>query len=145
MSRKWKYCSFVLVLMAAVAPIVISNFGFVIFLMGSQDEGSPRYAKRWKSNFATVDSPQVAKSQFDDVGVKQFENGDWVLIVSADSHSSFWGGTVVTKDSTGRVRAFFGHVCGHGAMVPFSNAKSLDEYFADPRWSAFYEYSFPAE
>lgn len=43
-------------------------------------------------------------------------NGEWILGVSASSHDMysewFGGGTVVLKDSRGRVRCFLGHVCG---------------------------------
>jgi hypothetical protein len=35
------------------------------------------------------------------------------FLVSANSHGNPWGGTVVTKDSDGQVRTFYGHVCGH--------------------------------
>lgn len=63
-----------------------------------------------------------------------FPNGEWVMGVAKDSHTwySDWfgGGTVVLKDSRGRVRCFFGHVCGSCNLTFANDPKSLDEFDA---------------
>ena len=41
-----------------------------------------------------------------------FTNGGWIVLRSANSHGDISGGTVVTHDSKGATRVFFGHVCG---------------------------------
>lgn len=78
------------------------------------------------------------------VGLR-FPNGEWVTRVAKDTHAwySEWfgGGTVVLKDSRGRVRCFFGHVCGSCNLMVARDAKSLDEFdaalanfFAEQQW-----------
>jgi hypothetical protein len=74
-----------------------------------------------------------------------FPTGEWVVGVAKDSHAWFstytGGGTAVLKDSRGRVRCFFGHVCGDGNLALANGAKSLDEfdamivnYFTEQPW-----------
>lgn len=68
--------------------------------------------------------------------------------VDRDSHRYRDGGTVVVKDSQGRIRAFFGHVCGGGmATACAKEAKTLDEFYKSEFWSQyqFKEYRFPNE
>ena len=49
---------------------------------------------------------------------------------SSDSHSSATGGTIVTKDSDGNVRAFLGHVCGSGNLhISFNTIESVQEFY----------------
>ncbi len=63
-----------------------------------------------------------------------YPNGEWVVGVAKDSHALYsrltGGGTVVLKDSRGRVRCFFGHVCGSGNIGYASNVDSLDAFDA---------------
>ena len=64
-----------------------------------------------------------------------FPNGEWVVGITKDSHAwfsaYFGGGTVVLKDSRGRVRCFFGHVCGVGNFMMPREMESLDEFDAN--------------
>src|SRR5262249_30232056 len=75
-------------------------------------EGSPAFRETWRARLRPLADPDAAAALYPDVEVVRFAGGEWVIGVSDDSHASAWGGTVVVKDSTGRVRAFFGHVCG---------------------------------
>lgn len=62
-----------------------------------------------------------------------FPTGDWLAMAYASSHNTWGGGTVVTRDNTGTIRIFFGHVCGK----PFNDGNSLQEIyddFNDSRW-----------
>ncbi len=77
-------------------------------------------------------------------------NGEWVLGVSTDSHGMYsqWlgGGTVVLKDSRGRVRCFLGHVCGVWTNDVYSKSKpfeSLDAIDAVLAGSRFAEHPWP--
>ncbi len=67
------------------------------------------------------------------VGIR-FPNGEWVTGVTKDSHGLysewFGGGTVVLKDSSGRVRCFFGHVCGVGNFMLAGQPASLAAFDA---------------
>ncbi len=75
-------------------------------------EGSPEYARQWGRVLRGIPDPESAKASVSEISVKRFENGEWIIGISYDSHASPAGGTIVLRDSTGRVRAFFGHVCG---------------------------------
>jgi hypothetical protein len=56
----------------------------------------------------------------------EFPDGDWLAMAYRSSHNTWGGGTVVTRDSAGRIRVFFGHVCGS----PNVFGESLDEVYA---------------
>jgi len=63
----------------------------------------------------------------------EFPNGDWLAVAYASSHNTWGGGTVVTRDNKGVIRAFFGHVCGQ----PFAHGESLEaiyNYFGGRGW-----------
>ena len=121
--------------------------------------GSYRYARRWKAQLSRCNSLDDVRQQFncgrnqlnpdgsrtyikDPNTIKkdrtwallyEFPDGDWMAIAYASSHGSRGGGTVVTKDSNGTIRIFFGHVCGH----PFAFGESLNEvysYFQTSSW-----------
>lgn len=71
-------------------------------------------AIRWKQYLEQIGGPIEAKRGHTEVAVRVFPDGEWVMGLSWDSHdtTSPNGGTVVVRDSRGRTRAFFGHVCG---------------------------------
>jgi hypothetical protein len=107
--------------------------------------GSAELAARWRSEFAALPDPDAAQAAHPGVVGKRFPNGEWVFGADRDSHAYRDGGTVVIKDSTGRVRAFFGHVCGGILAGVLQRAKSLDDVYADDQWRVhhFNEYHFP--
>ena len=112
----------------------------------STAKGSPEYAARWRAAFEPLDDPEEARRRYPEVVAKRFEDGRWVFGVCRDSHAYRDGGTVVVKDSTGAVRAFFGHVCGGSYLASsLRDAKSLEEFYRSDWWTtfAFSEYTFP--
>jgi hypothetical protein len=101
--------------------------------------GSMAEARKLRPKVEAIPDPDSLPAEHREYGVIRFPNGEWVLGIAKDSHALFsdylGGGTVVTKDSRGRVRCFFGHVCGSGAAVSpeslTARAKSLDEFDAE--------------
>ncbi len=112
-------CLFGLVVVTVVVPSCLP--------MG---DGSPRYARKWSTRLAEVSSPQQARELYDQAGVREFTNGDWLVWVSDNSHGNPWGGTVVTKDNRSGVRAFYGHVCGR-AFVHGDTLEDAYRYLDD--------------
>lgn len=112
------------------------------------DEGSPKLAAEWQALLAPLDPNSTEVGQPPAVDLITFQNGDWLLGLSQDSHG-FWppgGGTVVVKDSKNRIRAFFGHVCGPhflGANHGSAKMRSVDEFFRRLTERGFVEYEFP--
>ena len=74
--------------------------------------GSTEYASEWSARLQALNSIEQAQSLYPEIRGRSLANGDWILVVSSNSHGNPWGGTVVTKDNHGLVRAFYGHVCG---------------------------------
>ena len=116
-------------------------------------DGSMRYARRWKDKLAGCNSLDDVRKKFNcgryrahplgsylyvpDPNTYRKGNawallydlptGYWLAMAYASSHHGGpGGGTVVTRDSTGRIRVFFGHVCGR----PFAVGESLEEIYA---------------
>src|SRR5262249_31972751 len=130
--------------MISAVPIV---FGLFVLGMGS---GSPRTARQWKETFEDIPDPETARARYPQVAVKRYENGEWIFGIGKDSHGSpFRGGTIVVKDSHGRIRAFFGHVCGDGMLQwAMDRSKSLGDFYQSIQNEAFlracnlHEYTF---
>ncbi len=102
-------------------------------------QGTPEeYAARWREALAPLSDPDAARSQYQEVAGKRFANGEWVFGVCRDSHGFSGGGALVVKDSTGRVRTFFGHVCGSGRLeYMLREVNSLEEFYKAPDWRQF--------
>jgi hypothetical protein len=64
-----------------------------------------------------------------DALIVSFPDGKWIACAYRDSHYGWGrgGGTVVSRDSDGVVRVFFGHVCGE----PRGYGKTLEEFYAN--------------
>jgi hypothetical protein len=157
-SKIIKYLSVVIVLGLVVLfvglPLMIRVFG-----PPSMGTGSYEHARLWRDKPVICSSPNEVRQQFNcgsyRVGpdgsytyvadrntpgdghanalLYAFPNGDWLAIAYASSHNTWGGGTVVTRDHTGRMRVFFGHVCGK----PFVEGTSLEGVYAcleDPVW-----------
>jgi hypothetical protein len=101
---KWVFVGVVGLLLLAVASSLF---------MGS---GSVWLAKRWIARFQNVATVEDAIARYQVVH-REFPDGSWIFGVAVGSHGNPWGGTVVTKDSTGQPRVFFGHVCVAGAPL----------------------------
>jgi len=88
---------------------------------------------------ADINSIEEAQSKYSYIHVKNFNNGEWVFGVSSDSHSNPWGGTIVLKDSNGKISSYFGHVCGSARMLFNAEAKDLNTFYTT-QFSEFKEY-----
>ena len=139
-------------------PLLVRVFG-----PPSLGTGSYKHAKLWKDKLSTCNSLDDVRQQFncgryranpggsytyirDPNTVKDgntwallydFPNSDWIAMAYASSHNTWGGGTVVTRDNTGNIRVFFGHVCGR----PFSRGESLEEIYATLNGSDWNEVS----
>jgi hypothetical protein len=86
-----------------------------ILLSFTMGNGSRWLARRWTSRLESVNSLQDAERR--GLMCRKFADGSWLCGIVADSHGNPWGGTVVTKDSNGRARVYFGHVCGPAGVL----------------------------
>jgi hypothetical protein len=111
MARRIVIAVLVLAGVAGLITYVLTGTPLSTWVFGL-GKGSPAYAAKWRARLHPLSDPDAARATHPEIEVLRFGNGEWVIGVSDDSHASHWGGTVVVKDSTGQVRAFFGHVCG---------------------------------
>jgi len=145
---------------------ILFAFVCIIFILSIDvvglGTGSYRYARRWKAQLTKCSSLDDVRQQFncgrwsnpggshayirDPNTIRkgrtwallyEFPNGDWLAIAYANSHGARGCGTVVTRDSKGAIRIFFGHVCGQ----PFAFGDSLNEvysYFQGSSWKEIF-------
>jgi hypothetical protein len=119
----------------ALAVAVVSPFAlFALILVSPSGSGCADEAARLTAVVERIADPEAGQGVDPDYAAKRFKDGEWVVGIGRDSHgplSSFrGGGTLVLKDSRGRVRCFFGHVCGPRGHVPYMDmAHSLDEFY----------------
>jgi len=136
----------VLIILAVIAGLItyaITSTPLSTWVFGL-GEGSPDFAEKWRARLQPLADPDAARALYPEVEVLRFAGGEWVIGVSDDSHASAWGGTVVVKDSTGRVRVFFGHVCGPRFLERVSGATSLAAFYGHEEWRFWrmQEYNF---
>jgi hypothetical protein len=97
--------------------------------------GLPSVARRLKAEMESIPDPDTALQLHPDWGAKWFKNGEWVFGRGIDSHWISAGhGTLVLKDSRGRIRIFFGHVCGSNpGLGPYSSQfiATLDDFYKE--------------
>lgn len=122
-------------------------YGLWFAVSVGSDDGSPRLAAEWRAALEAAPGPDEAAAADPDVVVLRFPTGEWVFGKSQDSHG-IWrrgGGTLVVRDSRGRVRAFFGHMCGPRYMADaFGTANpSLDAFYRRVVEDRKVEYLFP--
>lgn len=113
----------------------------------SNNRGSPELAAEWRDALLAAAGPDEAAAADPDIVVLRFPNGEWVFGKSQDSHG-IWrrgGGTLVVRDSRGRVRAFFGHMCGprYLAFEFGSDYPSLDAFYDSVLQHRIVEHIFP--
>lgn len=118
-------------------------FGFWAAAAGGSSAGSPELAAEWRDHLAQFPTPDAAAAADPEVIVLRFPNGEWAFGRAQSSHG-MWvrgGGTMVIRDSTGRTRAFFGHVCGWGHLSDFSSSLwNLEEYYEHLTKTGFTEH-----
>jgi hypothetical protein len=108
--------------------------------------GSPEHAAKWKAIFEDLSDPELVKTRYPFAATKQYAEGIWIFGVSEDSHAGRDGGTIIVKDSSGQVRAFFGHVCGPDMLQDVvSRSSSPAEFYSILSRSTlkFAEYAYP--
>jgi len=97
--------------------------------------GLPSAARQLRAEMEQIPDPDTALGLHPDWEAHRFPNREWVFGYGIDSHAltRVGGGTLVVKDSHGRVRCFFGHVCGNrGTCFVFDGArqaKSVDDFY----------------
>ena len=137
MRKRWFFLLIFLLMGSALGYLLTCTaLSAWVFGLGHGDE---HYARIWKHRIESLPDPETAKAHFSEIQARSFPNGEWVFGVSSDSHGSYWGGTIVIKDSNGKVRVFFGHVCGpHRLEWGFGRKSgSLDEFYGNEDWSQF--------
>jgi hypothetical protein len=110
------------------------------------DDGLPSDARKWKGIIENVPDPESAMNHPDlstqwGFALKRFENGEWIFGISTDSHQLISrGGTVVLKDSSGKTRVFYGHVCTReGLQYLIDNHESVGEFYTSLSQSGYQE------
>ncbi len=129
---------------------IIGGVGYIwLGMKNSGGRGSMDAALKLKAKVEAMPTPDewCYNRRAGSFGVR-FTNGEWVTGVAMDSHGLysewFGGGTVVLKDSRGRVRCYFGHVCGGlGALEGASEFDSLDVFDAKLTEQKFAEQEWP--
>lgn len=119
--------------------------GLWLLVAGANDGGSPQLAAEWRQELQKYDTPAQATAANPEIHHIKFKNGDWFIGLCRNSHGLYrrGGGTMVTRDSNGRTRAFFGHVCGAGFLQTFQTYEDLVafEHWIDE--SKFTEHMLP--
>ena len=136
----------VLIGCAAMAVLPCGFIGLWIAASGGSDKGSPALATEWRDELAHYSKPEDALSADPEILVVRCKNGEWAFGRSKSSHGMWLrgGGTLVVRDSIGRTRAFFGHVCGyHDLGVRWSDPLSLDAYYKGMEEAGFVEHNLP--
>ncbi len=126
-----------------MAPLLFIGFIMVGFHFAGGN-GAMATAERLRPQVEAVPDPESLPSGAGWSAVK-CTNGEWILGTSVSSHEMYaqWygGGTVVLKDSRGRVRCFLGHVCGrwdiefYGSSQPFGSLDEIDAVLAKSRYA----------
>ncbi len=136
----------------AVGVLLWLGLSRSIPFLGALDQGrsgSFRYARQWRTQLLACQSLDDVKQHFNcvkwvpigrgsatmvevtavvpgrvDALIKSFPDGKWIACAYGDSHGARGGGTVVARDSDGKVHVFFGHVCGR----PFAEGNTVEDY-----------------
>lgn len=122
---------------------------FAFYLITSGDSNSKEEAVRLKAIVESIPDPKSGEGIHREYAYKQFKNGEWILGIGRDSHA--WmskyrgGGVMVVKDNKGKVRCFFGHVCGPDALeMHLGGTKSVDDFYTKMlTGKEFTEYQWP--
>lgn len=112
-----------------MAVLIVGGFIAYPFVIGMlpMGTGSLEYAREWSARLRKVDSVAQAQREYPSSRSRTFANGDWIVVVSDNSHGNPWGGTVVTRDSHGVIRTLYGHVCLRADLG--RESKSLDDVY----------------
>ncbi len=145
--RRGRTIVWVLIGCAGLLLLPCGFYGFWWAVSAGSNRGSPALAAKWRAALLAASGPDAAAAADPDVVVLRFPNGEWVFGKSQDSHG-VWrrgGGTLVVRDSRGRVRAFFGHMCGsrYMAWAFGTDNPSLDAFYDRVVRDGKVEHTFP--
>ena len=101
---------------------------------GEYQEGVPSVGRRLKAEMEGIPNPDSALLRNPDWFAIRCLNGEWVFGHGINSHGLGPGhGTLVVKDSRGRIRIYFGHVCGPNAglewLASTRELRSVDSFY----------------
>jgi len=148
MSRKTKSFLASVLLVALIAAVPFGFFALYFAVSAGHDRGCPQLAALWRNTLQKYETPDDAAARVRHLATRRFENGEWMFGLAQNSHG-IWlrgNGTVVLKDSRGHVRAFFGHVCGAGALaMRLRAAPDLNAFYARLKEDGFVEHDFPKQ
>jgi hypothetical protein len=141
-------------IVAAVSLLAVASFFVAPYLARvgyGLRSGSEKYAREWKARLLACHSLDEVKQHFNCFVIESrpegsvqmvrvtetvkgrpsalltsFPDGRWIACAHADSHSEPGGGTIVSRDSSGEVHVFSGHVCGHVTV----RGETLEEFYA---------------
>jgi hypothetical protein len=99
------------ILLGVISVAIIA----LVVMPAINGRGSEWQAHRWERRFRGIESTAEAIGKYP-VASRQYADGSWIFGIAIGSHGNPVGGTVVTKDSTGRIRVFFGHVCAPAVL-----------------------------
>ena len=118
-------------------------------IRANKNAGPPRdeFVRQTTALLSEVSSPEEAEARVPGCGTIRYPNGEWVIGVGVDGHS--WKrakNTFVCRDSSGRVQAFVGHVCGPNWMPAAfpthrSDFRSLNDFYEYLQESGLKEYT----
>lgn len=155
------------IITASVVVLIALSLQLLVWVQYTRGTGSIRHARKWNEILAACNSLDDVRKKFNcgrwqayDAGsvcyigdpntykegntwalLYDFPSGEWLAMAyypSSHVPGRRDNGTVVTRDSAGRIRVFFGHVCGK----PHAVGESLEEIYArfdDPkRWKEIF-------
>ncbi len=127
----WGGCGVLLIRRVYIHEFVYTDQDRDFVRSREYSEGLPSVARRLKAEMEPIVDPDTAVQVHPNWVAIRFPNREWVFGHGVDSHGFTTGhGTLVIKDNQGRVRIFFGHVCGNNAQFDLGRtAKSLDEFY----------------
>jgi hypothetical protein len=139
---------------AVALLLVFVHLSFMWLRPRGMGAGSYEYARQWRRQLLACQSLEDVKQHFNcfvmewSAGgggtrvevtetvagrphalLKSFPDGRWIACAHADSHGEPGGGTIVSRDSSGEIHIFFGHVCGR----LYARGETLEEFYASLR------------
>lgn len=102
---------------------IVGVISWVVYCDLVMGEGSPRYARKWMARLSEVSSFKEAKERWPGLFERTLPSGESVFGIADNSHGNPFGGTVVMRDSNGKVSAYFGHVCGVNGIGAYVHPK----------------------
>ena len=97
-------------ILKTIFTVIVALLVMAFIMSMINGNGSTVMAHTWAKRFDNVSSPELASETYH-AFYRKFPDETWVIGKAIGSHGNPWGGTIITKDSTGQTRVFFGHVC----------------------------------